>query len=111
MTARNWRCGQMASEGTRTFLSRVDAVRREATLCGVDIEHHLDTLDSRRGVAPHWRTSVVALLETLDFNPAPKSRRELAKDLGFTGNLESQATLAIWLHGEVMIRLRQAASG
>jgi hypothetical protein len=104
---KNLRNRSPISDRTKTFIRTLDAVRAEAIRRGLDIEHHLDGLDAQRGVLPGWRTSVVALLETLGFESALKHRRELAKDLGFTGSLEASSTLGIWLHGEVMTQLKQ----
>ena len=100
--------GPMASEGTKVFLRALAAIRDEAARQGVDMERHLDALGEERGATPEWRTSVVALLETLGFDAAPKRRRELAKDLGFTGNIDATGTMSVWLHGEVMMYLRHS---
>jgi hypothetical protein len=102
---KNRRYGPMASEDTKLFLLSLAAARDEAARQGIDMERHLDDLREKRGATPDWRTSVVALLETLGYDAAPKRRRALANDLGFTGNFDATGSMGIWLHGEVMMRL------
>jgi hypothetical protein len=99
----------MASEGTKIFLHSLAAVRDEAARQGIDMERHLDDLREERGATPDWRISVVSLLETLGFDAARKRRQELAKDLGFTGNIDATGSMGIWLHGEVMRYLTEGA--
>jgi hypothetical protein len=99
----------MASENTKVFLCSLAAVRDEVARTGLELERHLDDLAERHRAKPEWRTSLVGLLETLGFDAAPKRRQELAKDLGFTGNVDATGTMAIWLHGEVMMHLRHGA--
>jgi hypothetical protein len=108
MIGKNRRHGAMVSEETKLFLRSLATVRDEAARQGIDMERHLDDLRERSDL-PEWRTSIVALLETLGFNAAPKRRQELAKDLGFTGSLDATGSMGIWLHGEVMMRLRSDA--
>ncbi len=98
------------SEGTKILIHRLESIRHEAALCGLDVERQLDALDAQRGNSPGWRTSVAALLATLGCDSTLKQRRELAKDLGFTGNLEAPVNLGIWLHAEVMTYLTQSTT-
>jgi len=101
------RRGPTTSEVTKTLIRTLETVRDEAARRGVTIEQHLDLLDAARPDKAGWRTSITALLETLGCDSALKRRREIAKDLNFTGNLDAAGTLGIWLHAEVMMMLKQ----
>ena len=75
----------------------------------VDIESILDKLASQNAQKLNWRTSIVDLLKLLDLDSSLEHRKQLAKELGYTGNSQDSASLNIWLHKEVMAKL--AANG
>ena len=56
-----------------------------------------------------WRTSIVDLMKALDINSSFTARKELAKELGYTGDSNDSASMNIWLHKQVMTKL--AANG
>jgi len=56
-----------------------------------------------------WRTSIVDLMKALDIDSSLSARKELAKELGFTGDTNDSASMNIWLHKQVMGKL--AANG
>src|SRR3981189_777240 len=56
-----------------------------------------------------WRTSIVDLMKALDIDSSFNARKELAKELGYTGNSKESARMNIWLHKQVMTKL--AANG
>ena len=56
-----------------------------------------------------WRTSIVDLMKALDIDSSLTARKELAKELGYTGDSNDSASMNIWLHKQVMIQL--AANG
>ena len=57
----------------------------------------------------NWRTSIVDLMKVLDLDSSLGARKELAKELGYTGDTNDSAKMNIWLHKQVMIKL--AANG
>ena len=57
----------------------------------------------------NWQSSIVDLLKLLGLDSSLDSRKELAKELGYTGDTNDSATMNIWLHKEVMAKL--AANG
>ena len=57
----------------------------------------------------HWRTSIVDLMKLLDIDSSLANRKELAQELGYTGELDGSAEMNIWLHKAVMREL--AANG
>jgi 3-oxoacyl-ACP reductase-like protein len=75
----------------------------------VDVAVILDNLVDVKGVPSNWRTSIVDLMKLLDLDSSLDNRKELATELGFTGDQNDSASMNIWLHKEVMKQL--AASG
>jgi di/tripeptidase len=53
----------------------------------------------------NWRTSIVDLLKLLDLDSSLASRKELAKELDYTGDMNDSASMNIWLHRQVMNKL------
>ena len=62
-----------------------------------------------RGEKLEWRTSIVDLMKALDIDSSLAARKELAKELGYTGDTNDSASMNIWLHKQVMAKL--AANG
>ena len=56
-----------------------------------------------------WRTSIVDLMKALDIDSSLAARKELAKELGYTGDTNDSAGMNVWLHKQVMAKL--AANG
>ncbi|RKH10304.1 DUF3597 family protein, partial [Corallococcus sp. CA041A] len=53
--------------------------------------------------------SIVDLLKLLSLDSSLQSRKELAGELGYSGDTNDSATMNIWLHRQVMNKL--AANG
>jgi len=64
---------------------------------------------SKKGEKLAWRTSIVDLMKALDLDSSLAARKELAKELKYTGNTNDTAAMNVWLHKEVMTKL--AANG
>ena len=67
-----------------------------------------------KAVAAHkekleWRTSIVDMMKALDIDSSLAARKELAKELGYTGDTNDSASMNVWLHKQVMAKL--AANG
>jgi hypothetical protein len=75
----------------------------------VDVEAILSAQAANAGQALNWRTSIVDLMKLLDIDPSLANRKELATELGYTGDLDGSAEMNIWLHKAVMREL--AANG
>ncbi len=52
-----------------------------------------------------WKKSIVDLMKVLDLDSSLKNRQELAKELGYTGDMNDSAKMNVWLHKQVMIKL------
>ncbi|MGH6765317.1 MAG: DUF3597 domain-containing protein [Bradyrhizobium sp.] len=64
---------------------------------------------AKKGEKLEWRTSIVDLMKALDIDSSLAARKELAKELGYSGDTNDSATMNIWLHRQVMAKL--AANG
>ncbi|KIZ44041.1 MULTISPECIES: DUF3597 domain-containing protein [Rhodopseudomonas] len=75
----------------------------------VDVAPILDKAVAAKGEKLEWRTSIVDLMKALDVDSSLSARKELAKELGYTGDTSDSATMNIWLHKQMMAKL--AANG
>src|ERR1700675_3964546 len=75
----------------------------------VDVAPILDKAVAAKGEKLAWRTSIVDLMKALDIDSSFAARKELATELGYTGDSNDSATMNIWLHKQVMTKL--AANG
>ena len=75
----------------------------------VDVAPILDKAVAAKGEKLEWRTSIVDLMKALDIDSSLTARKELAHELGYTGDTNDSASMNIWLHKQVMSKL--AANG
>jgi hypothetical protein len=75
----------------------------------VDVAPILDKAVAAQGEKLAWRTSIVDLMKALKIDSSLGARKELAKELGYTGDTNDSATMNVWLHKQVMAKL--AANG
>jgi hypothetical protein len=80
-----------------------------AALQPVDVEAILDDKARKGDHTLNWRTSIVDLMKLLDLDSDLQSRKALAAELGYSGDMNDSATMNIWLHKQVMNKL--AANG
>ena len=75
----------------------------------IDVAPILDKAVADKGEKLAWRTSIVDLMKALDIDSSFTARKELAKELGYTGDSNDSASMNIGLHKQVMTKL--AANG
>ena len=75
----------------------------------VDVAPILDKAAAAKKEKLEWRTSIVDLMKALDIDSSLSARKELAHELGYSGNTNDSASMNIWLHKQVMAKL--AANG
>ena len=81
-----------------------------APMGSVDVADIVDkAAAAKKGEKLEWRTSIVDLMKALDIDSSLSARKELAHELGYTGDTNDSATMNIWLHKQVMAKL--AANG
>jgi hypothetical protein len=73
----------------------------------VDIAANLDALAKASKEKFDWRKSIVDLMKLLNLDSSLASRKELAKELGYTGNMNDSAAMNMWLHKQVMTKLAE----
>ncbi|MEJ8838492.1 DUF3597 domain-containing protein [Ramlibacter sp. AN1133] len=76
-----------------------------ATLQRVDIEKVLDDLAAKNSQKLNWRTSIVDLMKLVGMDSTLQERRELADELGYTGDKQDSAAMNTWLHKQVMKKM------
>ena len=54
-----------------------------------------------------WQHSIVDLLKLVGLDSRLEDRKELATDLGYTGELDGSAAMNLWLHKTVMQKLAE----
>ncbi len=80
----------------------VAAAEPERVIPLLDVEAVLTFMASQNKQKLNWQTSIVDLMKLLGMESSLSERRELADELGFTGDKQDTATMNMWLHKEVM---------
>ena len=75
----------------------------------VDVTAILDGLAAKNPEKLDWKRSIVDLMKLVGMDSSLGARKELAKDLNYSGDMNDSASMNIWLHKEVLRRL--AANG
>jgi hypothetical protein len=75
----------------------------------VDVIAHLEEMSAANGQKLNWRSSIVDLMKLVGMESSLQERKDLAMELGYTGELAGSAEMNIWLHKAVMREL--AANG
>jgi hypothetical protein len=97
--------GPTAAPGSMAGSNPVGA----APLSRIDVEAVLTKLATQNREKLDWRRSIVDLMKLLDLDTSLSARKQLAKELNYSGNTDDSASMNIWLHKQVMTKL--AASG
>ena len=74
-----------------------------AAVSEVNVEANL--AEMAQGKNLNWRTSIVDLMKLLGIDSSLDNRKELARELGYTGDLDGSAEMNIWLHKATMKEL------
>jgi len=80
-----------------------------AAISSVDVAKMLDGLAENADQELNWRVSIVDLMKLLGLDSSLAHRKELAKELHYTGDTGDSATMNVWLHEQVIAKL--AANG
>lgn len=73
----------------------------------VDVEAILSGLSSQNTEKLDWRRSIVDLMKLLNLDSSLSARKELAKELNYSGDTNDSATMNVWLHKQVMTKLAE----
>lgn len=73
----------------------------------VDLEAVLDEMNAERAQRLNWRTSIVDLMKLVGMESSLAERKALADELGYRGDKSDSAAMNIWLHDQVMRKLKE----
>ncbi|MCA2411548.1 DUF3597 domain-containing protein [Rhizobium leguminosarum] len=78
-----------------------------AATATVDIVPILDAAVKKNGQKLDWRHSIVDLMKAVGMDASLAERKELATELGYTGDNNDSAKMNMWLHKALMKRLSE----
>ena len=73
----------------------------------VDVDAALTKLAAANKEKLDWRHSIVDLMKLLNLDLSLAARKELAKELHYTGDTNDLAKMNVWLHAQVMQKLAE----
>jgi hypothetical protein len=68
----------------------------------VDVAAILAGMAEKNPEKLNWKTSIVDLMKLLGLDSSLTARKELAKELHYTGDTSDSASMNIWLHKQIM---------
>lgn len=77
-----------------------------AAAAPVDVAANLDAAVKASGQKLDWRKSIVDLMKALKLDSSLSARKELADELGYTGDKNDSAKMNMWLHKQVIQKLK-----
>lgn len=77
-----------------------------APAAAVDVAAILDAAVAKSGQKLDWKKSIVDLMKALGLDSSLAARKELATELGYTGDQSDSATMNVWLHKRVIQKLK-----
>jgi 3-oxoacyl-ACP reductase-like protein len=73
----------------------------------VDVAVILDGLAAKNPEKLDWKKSIVDLMKLVGMDSSFGARKQLAKELKYTGDPNDSASMNIWLHKEVLRKLSE----
>ena len=73
----------------------------------VDIAAILDGLAAKNPEKLDWKKSIVDLMKLVGMDSGFGARKQLAQELNYTGDTNDSASMNIWLHKQVLIKLSE----
>ncbi|KAA2214938.1 DUF3597 domain-containing protein [Teichococcus oryzae] len=83
------------------------AAATPAPMQQVDVAAVLTEMASKNPQQLNWRQSIVDLMKLLGLDSSLDNRKELARELGYSGDMNDSASMNIWLHKQVMNKLAE----
>ena len=72
-----------------------------------ELQGILEKLAASQNEKLDWKVSIVDLMKLLKLDSSLGERKQLAKELGYTGALDGSAEMNIWLHKQVMTKVAE----
>ena len=94
-------------EAATAAAAAVAAAPPVQALSAVDLVALMEGKAAAAGQKLNWRTSIVDLMKLLNLDSSLAARKELATELGYTGDMNDSATMNIWLHKQVMKKVAE----
>lgn len=94
------------SSATPSAAPKAGATSPAPAAAPVDVAAILDAAVKRSGQKLDWRKSIVDLMKALGLDSSLAARKELAAELGYTGSTSDSAAMNMWLHKQVIQKLR-----
>ena len=73
----------------------------------VDVTAILDDLTTKNPEKLDWRRSIVDLMKLVGMDSSLAARKELAKELNYTGDTSDSAKMNVWLQKEVLRKISE----
>jgi 3-oxoacyl-ACP reductase-like protein len=73
----------------------------------VDVTAILDGLAAKNSEKLDWKKSIVDLMKLVGMDSSFGARKQLAKELNYTGDPNDSASMNIWLHKQVLIKISE----
>ena len=73
----------------------------------VDVNAVLNDMASKNSEQLDWKRSIVDLMKLVGMDSSLQERKELATELGYTGDKNDSATMNVWLHKQVLKKLSE----
>ena len=99
--------GGMKEAATAAAAAMAAAAPQVQALSAVDLVALMEGKAAAAGQKLNWRTSIVDLMKLLNLDSSLAARKELATELGYTGDMNDSASMNIWLHKQVMKKVAE----
>ena len=73
----------------------------------VDVAAILDGLAAKNPEQLDWKKSIVDLMKLVGMDSSFKARKQLAQELNYTGDPNDSASMNVWLHKQVLIKIAE----
>ena len=73
----------------------------------VDVAAVLNDMAKKNPEKLDWRKSIVDLMKLVGMDSSLGARKQLATELNYTGDTNDSATMNVWLHKQVLVKLAE----
>jgi 3-oxoacyl-ACP reductase-like protein len=73
----------------------------------VDVTAILDGFAANNPEKLDWKKSIVDLMKLVGMDSSFKARKQLAQELNYTGDPNDSASMNVWLHKQVLIKIAE----
>lgn len=96
-----------AAPSTASTASSTASPAPAASAAPIDIAPILDAAVKKSGQKLDWRRSIVDLMKAVGMDASMSERKELAAELGYSGDTSDSAKMNMFLHKALMKRLSE----